>query len=132
MSQFHATSHDLSKPADILLQAVVTAERRLTVIAASLPMHMVQDKILSGLSSAYSFIITLLQVESPQRDDRADLQRTDSVIKAARATKDFDDMNQGAHLVNPAVRTPPTRTRTRIHRLNRMDVCYLEPKEVIS
>ncbi|KAJ7062965.1 hypothetical protein B0H15DRAFT_806470, partial [Mycena belliarum] len=78
----------------------------LTAIAASLPLNMVQDKILSGLSSAYSPIITHLQMESPQRDvpaminainawERADLQRKDSVIKAARSVMDLDDVNQG-------------------------------------
>ncbi|KAJ7473019.1 hypothetical protein B0H11DRAFT_2236897 [Mycena galericulata] len=95
MSQFHAVSHDLSKPADTFLQA-----------PRALPAHMVQDKILSGLSSTYSPIITLLQAESPQRDvpsmintinawERGDLQRPDSVIKAARAAKVIDDANQG-------------------------------------
>jgi hypothetical protein len=54
MSQFYSISHDLSQPADKFLQAVLTAERRLTAIATSLPPHMVQDKILNGLSSAYS------------------------------------------------------------------------------
>ncbi|KAJ7676229.1 hypothetical protein B0H14DRAFT_3908717 [Mycena olivaceomarginata] len=132
MSQFHATSHDLSKPADILLQAVVTAERRLTVIAASLPMHMVQDKILSGLSSAHSFIITLLQVESPQRD-------VPSMINAARATKDFDDMNQGGVLELDSSRQSRRADSSHSHShshssagkefdwtntKNRMDVCY--------
>jgi hypothetical protein len=68
MSQFHTISHDLSHPVDAFLQAVVTAERRLTAIAVSFPTHMVQDKILSSLSSAYSPIVTLLQLESPQRD----------------------------------------------------------------
>jgi hypothetical protein len=37
---------------DAFLQAVVTAERRLTAIAVSFLTHMVQDKILSSLSSA--------------------------------------------------------------------------------
>ncbi|KAJ7934682.1 hypothetical protein B0H13DRAFT_2305466 [Mycena leptocephala] len=93
MSQFHTISHDLAHPVDKFLQAVVTAERRLTAIAVSFPAHMVQDKILSGLSSAYSPIVTHLQLESPQHDipamvnaintwERADLQRADSVIKA--------------------------------------------------
>ncbi|KAJ7936875.1 hypothetical protein B0H13DRAFT_2261745 [Mycena leptocephala] len=45
-----------------------SAERCLTAIAVSFLTHMVQDKILSGLSSAYSPIVTLLQLESPQRD----------------------------------------------------------------
>ncbi|KAJ7914788.1 hypothetical protein B0H13DRAFT_2324971 [Mycena leptocephala] len=105
MSQFYTISHDLSRPVDTFLQAVVTAERRLTAIAVSFPTHMVQDKILRGRSSAYSPIVTLLQLESPQRDvtsminainawERADLQRTDSVIKAARATQDIYDANQ--------------------------------------
>ncbi|KAJ7809139.1 hypothetical protein B0H14DRAFT_3881103 [Mycena olivaceomarginata] len=111
MSQFHATSHDLSNPADILLQAVVTAERRLTVITASLPMHMVQDKILSGLSSAHSFIITLLQVESPQRD----------VIKAAssRQSRRADSSHSHSHSHSSAGKEFDW-TNTK----NRMDVCY--------
>jgi hypothetical protein len=101
MSQFHTITHDISQPADTFLQAVVTAERRLMAIAASLTTHMVQDKILSGLSSAYAPIITFLQVESPQRDVQSMInainawERADLVIKAARATKDFDDANQG-------------------------------------
>ncbi|KAJ6498394.1 hypothetical protein C8R47DRAFT_1068681 [Mycena vitilis] len=127
MSQFHSISHDLSKPADTFLQGVVTAERRLTAIAASLPVHMVQDKILSGLSSAYSSIITLLQVESSQRDvpsmintintwERADLQRADSVIKAARAARVFDDTNQGGHFAQYCVSVMPDDVRRRIIR----------------
>ncbi|KAJ7886321.1 hypothetical protein B0H13DRAFT_2342866 [Mycena leptocephala] len=121
MSQFHTISHDLSCPVDAFLQAVVTAERRLTAIAVSFPTHMVQDKILSSLSSAYSPIITLLQLESPQHDvtsminainawERADIQRADSVIKAARATLDIYDANQGgefaaAHLTRHSRRS---------------------------
>ncbi|KAJ7663841.1 hypothetical protein DFH06DRAFT_1470995 [Mycena polygramma] len=151
MSQFHSISHDLSKPADTFLQAVVTAERRLTAIAASLPAHMVQDKILSGLSSAYSSIITLLQVESPQRDvpsminainawERADLQRADSVIKAARAARVFDDTNQGgefaaAHLSRSSRHADSSHTHSHsrssagkdfdwTNTKNRTDVCY--------
>ncbi|KAJ7490781.1 hypothetical protein FB451DRAFT_1221047 [Mycena latifolia] len=95
MSQFNNLSHDISKPADEFLQAVVTAESRLTAIAVSLPPFMVQDKILAGLSSVYSPITTVLQNESPQRAipdmvaaintwELADLQKRDSVIKAVR------------------------------------------------
>jgi hypothetical protein len=109
MSQFHTISHDLSQPADKFLQAVVTVERRLTAIAISLPPHMVQDKILGSLSSAYSTIVTHLQLESPQRDistiinvinawERADLQRHDSVIAAARVNQDVYDVNQGGEV----------------------------------
>ncbi|KAJ7921135.1 hypothetical protein B0H13DRAFT_2418026 [Mycena leptocephala] len=131
MSQFHTISHDLSRPVDAFLQAVVTAEHRLTAIAVSFLTHMVQDKILSGLSSAYSPIITLLQLESPQRD------RADSVIKAARATQDIYDANQGgefaaAHLTRHSRRSDSSPhshssagkefdwTNTK----NRTDVCY--------
>ncbi|KAJ7880832.1 hypothetical protein B0H13DRAFT_2345440 [Mycena leptocephala] len=103
MSQFHTISHDLSCPVDAFLQAVVTAERRLTAIAVSFPTHMVQDKILSGLSSAYSPIVTLLQLESPQCD-------VTSIINAARATQDIYDANQGgefaaAHLTRHSRRS---------------------------
>ncbi|KAJ7083290.1 hypothetical protein B0H15DRAFT_951978 [Mycena belliarum] len=151
MSQFHGISHDLSKSADTYLQAVVTAERRLTAIAASLPLNMVQDKILSGLSSAYSPIITHLQMESPQRDvpaminainawERADLQRKDSVIKAARSVMDLDDVNQGGafaadHRPHRSRPTDSSHSHSHSHSSagkefdwtntkNRMDVCY--------
>ncbi|KAJ7505032.1 hypothetical protein B0H11DRAFT_2273196 [Mycena galericulata] len=151
MSQFHAVSHDLSKPADTFLQAVITAERRLMAIAAALPVHMVQDKILSGLSSTYSPIITLLQAESPQRDvpskinainawERADLQRPDSVIKAARAAKVVDDANQGgefaaAHLTHRSRHSHSSHSHSHsrssagkefdwTNTKNRTDVCY--------
>jgi hypothetical protein len=147
MSQFHTISHDLSEPADTFLQAVVTAERCLMAIAASLPMHMVQDKILSGLSSAYSPIITLLQVESPQRDvpsminvinawEQADLQCADSVIKAARVTKDFDNANQGgefaaAHLTRHSRRADSSHSCSSAGKdfdwtntKNHTDICY--------
>ncbi|KAJ7925445.1 hypothetical protein B0H13DRAFT_2569986, partial [Mycena leptocephala] len=153
-SQFHTISHDLSRPVDAFLQAVVTAERRLTAIAVSFPTHMVQDKILSGLSSAYSPIVTLLQLKSPQRDvtsminainawERADLQRTDSVIKAARATQDIYDANQGgefaaAHLTRHSRcsdSSPHSPSHSQSHSSagkefdwtntkNRTDVCY--------
>ncbi|KAJ7431368.1 hypothetical protein B0H11DRAFT_2298416 [Mycena galericulata] len=149
MSQFHTVSHNLSKPADTFLQAVVTAERRLTAIAAALPAHMVQDKILSGLSSTYSPIITLLQAESSQRDvpsmintinawERADLQRPDSVIKAAQAAKVVDDANQGgafaaAHLTHRSRHSDSSHSHSRssagkefdwTNTKNRTDVCY--------
>ncbi|KAJ7105924.1 hypothetical protein C8R44DRAFT_886371 [Mycena epipterygia] len=89
-------THNISEPADVFLQAVVTAETRLTAIAVSLPPFMVHDKILAGLSSVYSPIIAVLQNESPQRAvpdmiaainawERADLQKCDSVIKTARS-----------------------------------------------
>ncbi|KAJ7914376.1 hypothetical protein B0H13DRAFT_2659277 [Mycena leptocephala] len=133
MSQFHTISHDLSRPVDAFLQAVVTAERRLTAIAVSFPTHM---------------------LESPQRDvtsminainawERADLQRTDSVIKAARATQDIYDANQGgefaaAHLTHHSRRSdssPHSHSHSQSHSSagkefdwtntkNRTDVCY--------
>jgi hypothetical protein len=92
--------------ADKFLQAVITAEFRLTAIAVSLPPHMVQDKILGSLSSAYFTIVTHLQLESPQRDisaminainawERADLQRHDSVIATAHVNQDVYYANQG-------------------------------------
>jgi hypothetical protein len=146
MSQFHTISHDLSQPADKFLQAVVTAERRLTAIAVSLPPHMVQDKILGSLSSAYSTIVTHLQLEFPQRDisaminainawERADLKRHDSVIAAARVNQNVYDANQGGEVAAAHL------TRGHSHRAdsshssagkefdwtntrNRTDVCY--------
>ncbi|KAJ7203859.1 hypothetical protein GGX14DRAFT_569900 [Mycena pura] len=149
MSQFHTISHDLAQPVDKFLQAIVTAERRLTAIAISFPTHMVQDKILSGLSSAYSTIVTLLQLESPQRNvpaminainawERADLQRPDSVIKAARANLDIYDANQGgeiaaAHLAHGhSRRTDSSHSHSSAGKefdqwtntKNRTDVCY--------
>ncbi|KAJ7472331.1 hypothetical protein B0H11DRAFT_2282882 [Mycena galericulata] len=138
MSQFHTVSHDLSKPADTFLQAVVTAERRLMAIAAALPAHMVQDKILSGLSSTYSPIITLLQAESPQRDVPSMINRPDSVIKAARAAKVVDDANQGgafaaAHLTHRSRHSDSSHSHSRssagkefdwTNTKNRTDVCY--------
>ncbi|KAJ7314271.1 hypothetical protein DFH08DRAFT_973011 [Mycena albidolilacea] len=51
MAQLNDLSHNISQPADTFLQAVVTAESRLTAIAVSLPPFMIQDKILGGLSS---------------------------------------------------------------------------------
>ncbi|KAF7366295.1 hypothetical protein MSAN_00885700 [Mycena sanguinolenta] len=94
MTRFNGLTHDLSKPADTFLQAVVTAERNLAAIAVSLPTFTVQDKILNGLSSVYSPITAILQNESPQRDipsminainnwESTDLQKTDSLIQAA-------------------------------------------------
>ncbi|KAF7372257.1 hypothetical protein MVEN_00085200 [Mycena venus] len=111
-------------------------------------MHMVPDKILSGLSSAYAPIVTHPQLESPQRDvpsminavnawERADLQRAESVIKAARANQDIYDTNQGgefpaAHLARGHSRRMDSShshsstgkefdwTKTK----NRTDVCY--------
>ncbi|KAJ7850219.1 hypothetical protein B0H13DRAFT_2401461 [Mycena leptocephala] len=148
MSQFHTITHDISQPADTFLRAVVTAERRLMAIAASLLTHMVQDKILSSLSSAYAPIITFLQVKSPQRNvqsminaintwERADLQRADSVIKAARATKDFDDANQGGEFAAAHVAHHSRRSNSSSHShstggkefdwtntKNHTDVCY--------
>ncbi|KAJ7432655.1 hypothetical protein B0H11DRAFT_2379088 [Mycena galericulata] len=110
---------------------------------------MVQDKILSGLSSTYSPIITLLQAESPQRDvpsmintinawERTDLQRSDSVIKAARAAKVIDDANQGgafaaAHLTHRSRHSDSSHSHSRssagkefdwTNTKNRTDVCY--------
>ncbi|KAJ7742342.1 hypothetical protein DFH07DRAFT_777759 [Mycena maculata] len=145
MSQFHTISHDLSQRADTFLQAVVTAEHRLMAIAASLSAHMVQDKLLSGLSLVYSPIITLLQAESPQRGvssginginawERADLQHTDSVIKAARATKDIDDANKGcvfaaaARVTHPSHRADTSQSSAGkefnwTNTKNRMNVC---------
>jgi hypothetical protein len=68
MTCFNNLTHDISQPADMYLQAVVTAERNLAAIAVSLPTFTVHDKTLNGLSSIYSPIMALLQNESPQRD----------------------------------------------------------------
>lgn len=107
MSQLNTLAHDILKPADDFLQAVVTVESRLTAIAVSLPPFMVQDKILSGLAAVYSPITTVLQNESPPRSvpdmvtainawELADLQKGDSVIKAARrAERDSRTPNHG-------------------------------------
>jgi hypothetical protein len=123
MSQFHTISHNLSQPADKFLQAVVTMECRLTAIAVSLPPHMVQDKILGSLSSAYSTIITHLQLESPQRDisaminvinawERADLQWHDSVIATPHVNQDVYDANQGGEVAAAHLTRPPSPTLT--------------------
>ena len=50
MAQLNDLSH-IMKPTDDFLQAVITAESHLTAIAVSLPLFMIQDKILGGLSS---------------------------------------------------------------------------------
>ncbi|KAJ7230005.1 hypothetical protein GGX14DRAFT_538280 [Mycena pura] len=74
---------------------VMTIEQRLTAITVSLPPHMVQDKILS-ISSLYSPITTVLENEVTLRPvtdmisainawEQADLQKSDSVIRAARS-----------------------------------------------
>jgi hypothetical protein len=107
---------------------------------------MVQDKILGSLSSAYSTIVTHLQLESSQRDisaminvinawEQADLQQHDSVIAAAHVNQDVYDTNQGgevavAHLTRGHSRRADSShssagkefnwTNTRNH----MDVCY--------
>ncbi|KAJ7925341.1 hypothetical protein B0H13DRAFT_2314551 [Mycena leptocephala] len=109
---------------------------------------MVQDKMLSSLSSAYLPIVTLLQLESPQHDitsminainawERADLQRTDLVIKAVRVTQDIYDVNQGgefaaAHLTchslhsdsSPHSHSSAGKEFDWTNTKNRTDVCY--------
>ncbi|KAJ6629627.1 hypothetical protein B0H10DRAFT_1939613 [Mycena sp. CBHHK59/15] len=94
MAQLNDLSHDIMEPADDFLQAIVTAESRLTTIAVSLPLFMIWDKFLGGLSSVYSSITTVFQNKLPQCSvpdmitvintwEFADLQKHDSVIKAA-------------------------------------------------
>jgi hypothetical protein len=95
MSQLTSLTHDLSLPADTFMQAAVTAQNRLTAIAISIPEFMVRNKILGGLSRAYSAITAALQNESPQWDiadmiarintwELVDLQKPDSAIVQAR------------------------------------------------
>ncbi|KAF9002846.1 hypothetical protein BDZ89DRAFT_1146297 [Hymenopellis radicata] len=76
-------------------------------IVVALPPFMIQDKIMNSLSSVYSPITTVLQNEKPMRSvpdiisainswEQADLQKTDSVVRAARLAS--------LHLIVPCFR----------------------------
>ncbi|KAJ7921578.1 hypothetical protein B0H13DRAFT_2415324 [Mycena leptocephala] len=119
MSQFHTITHDISQPADTFLQAVVTAE--------CLPLSR----------------CTWFRVESPQHDVQSMIntinawERADSVIKATRVTKDFEDANQGGEFAAAHVARHSRRSNSSSHlhssagkefdwtnTKNRTDICY--------
>ncbi|KAJ7340569.1 hypothetical protein DFH08DRAFT_811786 [Mycena albidolilacea] len=87
MSQFHTISHDLSQPADKFLQAVITAERRLTAIAISLPPHM---------------------LESPQRDISTMINAINAWETSMTRIKGVKLLQLTSLVVTPVARTPRT------------------------